>query len=464
MVSHSFMVTNSRRRVQAQPSRRPKVTLSKEARAAITAQHHNKSHQFRVALHNAWDELNETMKTIASSHHKSFRRVQNDLCMGCGMLHYQHSKLSAWNTFCWKKRHEDKENGATGKAVLQDLIRDENHDEYHNLTDDEKAQLLQEYREHKETKTTGICISTKSKVNDVTQTLKAVENELKNLRTRTGAESILYTTRGSMDLPLCGIAFATEGVHEFMGLVINIDDQDLVSKMEGFAVQGMKGAARNHQKCTSDIRSAICQEINKTLHKYSTFEVFFYAHYWRNIVQRYLVVIKGWPENIPFVNLSTVSSALPDLEMLLDKWETGEIHWKHLDEDKYEKLCQEHREKVSSGQVIEKHCQTRSDKGKKCDQPSNHSSHCRKTYKSAQTVISDDESDIPDNTASCKHKPAGTPELTSSTPPTSSFFNGDMFGMDFLPANSPGAGTSVDMRSEFNFDGISGMLDFINFE
>lgn len=29
-----------------------------------------------------------------------------------------------------------------------------------------------------------------------------------------------------------------------MGSVMNIDDQDLVSKMEGFAVQGMKG--RDH--------------------------------------------------------------------------------------------------------------------------------------------------------------------------------------------------------------------------
>lgn len=58
---------------------------------------------------------------------------------------------------------------------------------------------------------------------------------------RTGAETILYTTRGSTDLPLRGISFATEGVDEFMSSVMNIDNQDLVSKMEGFAVQGMKG-------------------------------------------------------------------------------------------------------------------------------------------------------------------------------------------------------------------------------
>ncbi|KAG1791817.1 uncharacterized protein HD556DRAFT_1432770 [Suillus plorans] len=499
MVSHTFTATNSCRRVQAQPHRRPKVTLSKEARAALTAQRRNKSRQFKTALHNAWSELDDTVKAIASSHHKSFRRVQNDLCMGRGMLRYQRSKLSAWNAFCWKKRHEEKDNGATGKTVLQDLVRDENRTEYRSLTDDEKAQLLQEYQEHRETKATGIRISTKSKVNDVTQTLKAVENELSNLKMRTGAETILYTTRCSTDLPLRGISFATEGVDEFMSSVMNIDNQDLVSKMEGFAVQGMKGAARNHKKRVSDIRSTIRLEINKTLQGITQDPKarMHWAHYWRNVVQRYLVVIEGWPENIPFVNLSTVSSALPDLEMLLNKWETGEIHWRDLEEDEYEKLRQEHCEKVSSGEVIEKRRRTRSDKGKKRNQPLDNSGHRRKMYKSAETVVSDDESDAPGNTATHEHTPTVNapsgritnpgptpstpptipspsptppaipslflPEIRSPTPPAiPSLFppDDDMFGMsNYLPAGSPGAGPSIGTRSsEFNF------LEFMSFD
>lgn len=91
--------------------------------------------------------------------------------------------------------------------------------------------------------------------------------------------------RGSTDLPLRGVAFTTEGVDEFMGSVMNIDNQDFVSKMEGFAVQGMKGrdyfflkhllsadclysgAARNHKKLVSDVQSTIRREINRTLRK-----------------------------------------------------------------------------------------------------------------------------------------------------------------------------------------------------
>lgn len=67
--------------------------------------------------------------------------------------------------------------GATGKDVLQELVKD-HRVEYQALTEDEKAELLLEYGEYKETRATGIRISTKSKVSDVTQTLKAVENEV----------------------------------------------------------------------------------------------------------------------------------------------------------------------------------------------------------------------------------------------------------------------------------------------
>lgn len=113
------MATHGRKRVQAQAPHRAKVTLSKEARAALTAQRRDKSRQFKTDLHSAWSEIDETMKSIASSHHKSFRRVQNELCMGRGMLCYPRSKLNAWNAFCWKKRTQEKENG---KTCVSDML------------------------------------------------------------------------------------------------------------------------------------------------------------------------------------------------------------------------------------------------------------------------------------------------------------------------------------------------------
>ena len=96
-------------------------------------------------------------------------------------------------------------------------------------------------------------------------------------------EVILFVAPESTDLPLNGVAFMTEGVGDFMTSVMGIDNQDLLSKMEGFAIQGMKGmscplrhladphipigAAQNHQQCVSQVRAAIRQIINTKLHK-----------------------------------------------------------------------------------------------------------------------------------------------------------------------------------------------------
>lgn len=69
----------------------------------------------------------------------------------------------------------------------------------------------------------------------------AIIFQLHNLKSRTSVETLLYATRRSTDLPLRAVAFATDGVVDFMGSVMRIDEQDLTGKMEGFAVRGIQG-------------------------------------------------------------------------------------------------------------------------------------------------------------------------------------------------------------------------------
>ncbi|KAI6016283.1 hypothetical protein PISMIDRAFT_117942, partial [Pisolithus microcarpus 441] len=106
-----------------------------------------------------------------------------------------------------------------------------------------------------------------------------------------------------------------------------------------------------------------------------------WAHYFCNIIARYLVTIEGWPNcitswslpplsfivlySVPFMNLSTVSSALPDLETLLRMWESGSIYWKQLSNEEYEALHCEHNGKLNCGELVEHTCRSHSDKGTK---------------------------------------------------------------------------------------------------
>jgi hypothetical protein len=84
-------------------------------------------------------------------------------------------------------------------------------------------------------------------------------------------------------MPLRAVAFATDGVEHFLEGVIKTDTQDFLGKMEGFAVQGVKGmnissmnfmllsiilgAAQNHQQRVSTIRADIRNEISEGLSK-----------------------------------------------------------------------------------------------------------------------------------------------------------------------------------------------------
>jgi len=65
----------------------------------------------------------------------------------------------------------------TGKAVLPVLVQNLR-EEYSVLTAEEKAVLIDEFTQHREAKTSGIRVSTRSKINDITQTLNKVQNEV----------------------------------------------------------------------------------------------------------------------------------------------------------------------------------------------------------------------------------------------------------------------------------------------
>ena len=65
----------------------------------------------------------------------------------------------------------------TGKAMLPILVQ-KLHEEYSVLTAEEKAVLIDKFTQHREAKPSSICVSTHSKINDITQTLNKVQNKV----------------------------------------------------------------------------------------------------------------------------------------------------------------------------------------------------------------------------------------------------------------------------------------------
>jgi hypothetical protein len=90
-----------------------------------------------------------------------------------------------------------------------------------------------------------------------------------------------------------------------------------------------------------------------------------WKNYWRDIVRKHQVVVTGWPEEIPFANLSDFSNSLTTLESLLRKWECGTIHWKSISNDEFTRLDKERDRQIEAGEIEEPTRRQRSDKGSK---------------------------------------------------------------------------------------------------
>ena len=88
-----------------------------------------------------------------------------------------------------------------------------------------------------------------------------------------------------------------------------------------------------------------------------------WKHYWVKVVARYNVVIEGWPDGIPFKNLSVASSPLPALNTLLHSWQDGMTHWKKLTLDETDQLIDDMK---AQGEIQDPEPRrARSDRGKK---------------------------------------------------------------------------------------------------
>jgi hypothetical protein len=69
-----------------------------------------------------------------------------------------------------------------GRDALEKLVGLDEKEAYKTLNDEEKEELTRQFEEHKATKAMAYRSSAKSRVNDVTHTVKSIEYEVRGLR------------------------------------------------------------------------------------------------------------------------------------------------------------------------------------------------------------------------------------------------------------------------------------------
>ena len=85
------------------------VKLTKEARAINQQQWDTNKVKYCAAVKSVEHELVEKAEALATTHLKSIRQVEKNLCSSCDLAQKHQKKMNTWNAFIWSQS-QDKEN------------------------------------------------------------------------------------------------------------------------------------------------------------------------------------------------------------------------------------------------------------------------------------------------------------------------------------------------------------------
>ncbi|KAI0259616.1 hypothetical protein BC834DRAFT_974102 [Gloeopeniophorella convolvens] len=389
----------AQKRKQRQASRphatRPKLTQT--ALEDVRARRQEANNAYAESLHALALDIKSKINDIAAKYKKSYDTVESNLNLGTGRFGKgKHEKASAWHAYQWKLGQNSKENKDASEEVEFAQRPTLRAVEYHALTQEEKNEMIKEYEEYRETRRVGEWMTAQSKTNDVVSTLSRVELELANLEARTKAAALLFVVRGDVDHPMKPITFATKGLLQFIDMALGIDTGDFLSRLEGFATHGIKGAANAHAKMNLTLlRQTVNTLITTGLRNVTgdaDIDMKWGAGYWHKIVKTHRVIIKCWPPNITFACLTKSCGSIGDLRVLLTEWEEGKTYWAKLTDREFSEEERERNNKIKAGLLPpDKRRKSRNDKGKSREKSRKSSSKVPRPHPISAAIIDDSE-------------------------------------------------------------------------
>ncbi|KAF8166433.1 hypothetical protein K438DRAFT_1984242 [Mycena galopus ATCC 62051] len=219
--------------------------------------------------------------------------------------------------------------------------------EFQNMSKTFKDQLFSDLEAHRERKATSAHASNKAASADATHTLKRIFEEAENLQERTGMYCVAFFTKGHVHDTAVPFIMETGGALNFFRESLKLDPIDVQVRFEQWCCARAKGFLGNESFAA--MRKAITLMIKNGLIFASKRAkcAMNYERYIQVIVLGYGCIIVGWPKSVDFTSPTNISSSA-DMRTLYEAWKDGTCKWK---------------EKIESGEVVEKVRQGRSDKG-----------------------------------------------------------------------------------------------------
>ncbi|KAI0684900.1 hypothetical protein BC835DRAFT_1421837 [Cytidiella melzeri] len=265
---------------------------------------------FDVDFDNLFQQLRRGISKIAEKHNKKELHIEN-LFFNGGTRYLNTIKPSVWNAWSHYKYQEVNADVPVEERIPLCNVQRDYADEYYSLTEEEKQHYVH------------------VKIQDVVNTSKKIEKLMIGLDNCVGIQGMFCIVRSSTDFAMDPRWFFTSTkLEKYLEIAVRkwdtpkIGAQNEVYAVAGGSITGLlrtsKMKARWLKSQIRDKISALLVEItgNKNVKmNYVSFE--------EAIVERFHIILEGWPSGIAFTNLSELSNTLPPLQSVVDALTSG---------------------------------------------------------------------------------------------------------------------------------------------
>ncbi|OSD00685.1 hypothetical protein PYCCODRAFT_1469127 [Trametes coccinea BRFM310] len=360
-VTHGQPIQIVARPIQPAPRRQAPV-LTSEQRSEIAAARRLKQASVDEDIQGWYDDSVAFATTLATRFGRDSEHYLNMMFSGAAKLRAgPQRKANAYNAYLHHLASESNDH------VRADELSRRHSEEYRELTDEQKQQYVAELQENRNSQQFGTRISERSRIHDVKQVCKTIEEAMLGLQARVGIQGFYCIVRSTTAYQLTPrIFFTNRSLDTFLrGAIRGFQPETIASLSEAFSIAGLDYMSflRTTGEKVAFLKSEIRELINQALADATGVPeaTMSYVQFTRDVQLKYKVTLEGWtPEEL--CKPADLPANVTLLQQLRDRLANGQCFFRRLGPSEYVAIEADYNEKVASGQVQTR--KKRSDAGK----------------------------------------------------------------------------------------------------
>ncbi|KAI0687956.1 hypothetical protein BC835DRAFT_1419558 [Cytidiella melzeri] len=283
---------------------------------------------FDVDFDNLFQQLRRGISKIAEKHNKKESHIEN-LFFNGGTRYLNIIKPSVWNAWLHYKYQEVNADVPVEERIPLCNVQRDYANEYYSLTEEEKQHYVHVYKAYRDEKKSAPRPTAREKIQDVVNTSKKIEQLMIGLDNRVGIQGMFCIVRSSTDFAMDPRWFFTSTeLEKYLEIAVRKwDTPKIGAQIEAYAVAGgsITGLLRTSKMKARWLKSQIRDKISALLVEITGNEnvKMNYVSFEEAIVERFHIILEGWPSGIAFTNPSELSDTLPPLQSVVDALTSG---------------------------------------------------------------------------------------------------------------------------------------------